>query len=200
MMKNVLFVTVLVLSFAFSAQALIVENSGFELPGTGKLTNWDDVPGWSSDFTAIDSGVETGWAAPGNGDYSGYLMSGDPSVWQLTSTMIETGEEYTVSVEAQNNWSATPPAILGMIVYYDLMGYRIPVALDFMEVTDSWATYSVTINADDTPSAIGKNLGMELINVGNDSSWIGIDNVQLIPEPATMLLLGIGGLMLRKRK
>ncbi len=33
----------------------------------------------------------------------------------------------------------------------------------------------------------------------NEESW-GIDNVSVTPEPATLLLLGLGGLMLRKRR
>lgn len=35
-----------------------------------------DIPGWSSDTAAFDSGVETGWT-PTDGNYTAFLMSGD---------------------------------------------------------------------------------------------------------------------------
>ena len=45
--------------------AVTIDNFSFELPGTVKLTNWEFVPGWSSDTIAVDSGVETGQAEIG---------------------------------------------------------------------------------------------------------------------------------------
>jgi hypothetical protein len=41
-----------------------------------------------------------------------------------------------------------------------------------------------------------QDLGLQPLN---DESW-GIDNVAVTPEPTTIVLLGLGGLMLRRRK
>lgn len=34
----------------------------------------------------------------------------------------------------------------------------------------------------------------------NNLSYVGIDDISLIPEPATLLLLGLGGLALRRKR
>ncbi len=196
MKKSISFVVAVVLCLAFSAQAYVVENFSFEDPGDGKHSNWEDVPGWSSDFAAADSGVEEGFGAT-DGTYTGFIMSGDPSVHQLTDTIIEAGEEYTLIIDAKDNWAATT---LGMMLYYDLVGLRIPLAVEFNAVTGDMQEFSISIAADDVPSSIGKQIGIEMINVSPGASWIAVDNVRLVPEPATLLLLGLGGLVARRRR
>lgn len=50
--------------------------------------------------------------------------------------------------------------------------------------------------ADELPAVYNK-IGIELANITpSGKSWIGIDNVRFIPEPATVILLAVGGLAL----
>ncbi|MBE0536024.1 MAG: PEP-CTERM sorting domain-containing protein [Phycisphaerae bacterium] len=204
MRKNIVLSLVVLLALSFSAQAYFVGNHSFEEPGTGTVKNWNDVPFWSSDRVQVDSGVESNWPGATDGDYSGFLMAGDPSVWQLTSTVIEAGQEYTLLVDARNNYTAIAPAKMGMMLYYDDMGSRMPVALAIVDLLgdgqNPWATYSLSFIANDVPISIGKQIGIEFVNVSAQASWIGIDNVRLVPEPMTLVLLGLGGLFLRKRR
>jgi hypothetical protein len=50
-------------------------------------------------------------------------------------------------------------------------------------------------------ATVGQDLWLRLGNVDNNSAgdWVSVDNIT-IPEPATMLLLGLGGLLLRRKR
>lgn len=193
----------IVLVLSFCVQANYVSNFSFEQPGSGKLKNWESVPFWSSDIIAVDSGVESDWPGSTEGIYSGYMMSGDPSVWQLTNAVVEAGVVYTLQVDARNNWSETTPAKLAMYIYFDNAGTRTPVAFNVVDLlggASPWETYSLTFAANNFPTSIGKKIGVEFLNASAINSWIGIDNVRLVPEPMTLILMGFGGLCLRKRR
>jgi len=204
MRKNIVLSLTVLLALTISAQAYFVGNHSFEEPGAGTIKNWADVPFWSSDRVQVDSGVESNWPGSTDGDYSGFLMAGDPSVWQLTGTVIEAGQEYTLLVDARDNYSEVAPAKLGMMLYYDDMGSRMTVALAIVDLlgagAEPWATYSLSFTADDVPVSVGKQIGIEFVNFSSEASWVGIDNVRLVPEPMTLVLLGLGGLFLRKRR
>jgi hypothetical protein len=208
MMKKMVVLAVLLLVAVTQAAPIAVENYSFELPAAGKIKGWNaevgaDIPGWASDGQAIDSGVESDWPGSTEGVYSGYLMGGDPSVWNLTGYVVAAGDVFTLQVDSRNNWSAATPAQLELSLYYDVAGVRNQAASVIVDLTDSWAGYSLTFTADDLAASIGNPIGIELKNAASSSSWIGIDNVRLdvIPEPATLSLLGLGVVaLLRKRK
>jgi hypothetical protein len=163
-----------------------VENASFELPGTVKQNNWDggtnskgtfeDVPGWSSDTMATDSGVETGWNAS-DGEWSGFIRGSDPSVWQLTSYVIGAEDVIELKVDAKNNWQATT---LLITLYYDEADARVAAASAECALTDEMQEFSVVLSAADVPDCVGKLLGIELDNITPDvDSWLGLDNVRL---------------------
>jgi len=165
---------------------IAVENASFELPGTDKQNNWDggtndkgtfvDVPSWSSDTMATDSGVETGWNAS-DGEWSGFLRGSDPSVWQLTSYVIGAEDVIELKIDAKNNWQATT---FLLSLYYDEAGVRVPVASVEVTLTDDMQEFSLVFSAADAPESVGKQLGIELNNVTPDvDSWACLDNVRL---------------------
>jgi beta-lactam-binding protein with PASTA domain len=169
---------------------ITVENFSFELPGTARVKGWDgacsdpawtglvyDIPGWSSDSAAFDSGVETGYT-PTNGIWTAFLKAGDPAVWQLTNHTIESDEVFELKVDARINWNA--PTTLLMVLYYDHAGLRIPVAIQTFGLTDNMQEYTLSFTAGHAPSSIGKKIGIEFTNVSPVSdSWLGLDNVCL---------------------
>jgi len=178
----------------------IIENPSFELPGEGDLTNWSDVPGWNSDTIASDSGVQSGLPGATEGSWSGYLYNRDPSVYNLTDHIIQLDEEFILQIDARNISTDIPPALLEISLFLDVYGDRITVASETVEVSDTWSTYSVDFYANAFPAVYNK-IGIELANVTpSGESWIGIDNIQFVPEPATIALLGLGALVLLSRK
>ncbi len=198
----VLVMVVAVMAAASQAAIITVINHSFESPAAGKVKGWDnpnqDIPGWSSDTQAADSGVESDWPGSTDGVYAGYLMGSDPSAWQLTDHVIAAGEEYVLKVDLQNNYSdGTPNFQLGL--YYDNAGVRVALGSVVINPGSPWAEFSLTAAAN--ASSIGHKLGIELDNISAGGSWIGMDNVRVdaIPEPMTLSLLAFGALALRKR-
>ena len=57
-----------------------------------------------------------------------------------------------------------------------------------------WNNYQFDVTID--PAATG----MKLVPVWGDGGSYGFDNMAVFPAPATMALLGLGGLLLRRRK
>jgi hypothetical protein len=223
MVKRLLVVSLVIGLFSGLALADYVmptlENASFELPGDGKIKGWDmedgayyvdtsaaaEIPGWKADGTIADSGVESDWPGSTDGVWTGFLMGGDPSVYQTTDHVIAAGDEFLLMVDARDNWSATPPALLEVSLYADAMGQRVVLATDTFEMLPSdaeqpWATYSLAFAADTMEMLQGFPIGVELRNAQEASSWIGIDNVRFVPEPATIALLGLGGLSLLRRR
>jgi hypothetical protein len=188
---------------------IAIENASFELPGDGKIKGWDlddgayyandpnaalaEVPGWEADGTIADSGVESDWPGSTDGAWTAFLMAGDPSVHQTTDHVIAAGDLFTLMVDARDNWSGTPPALLEVSLYADAFGQRAVLVTETLEMLPSdaeqpWATYTLGFAADTMAMLQGFPIGIELRNAQEASSWIGIDNVRLClgvlpPEP-----------------
>ena len=164
---------------------IAVENFSFELPGTEKIKGWNgegvdgtpavDIPGWSSDTIVVDPGVETGYS-PTDGEWTAFIMSGDPSAWQLTGYTIADGDVLELKIDAMITWAATA---IQMTLYYDDNGARVPAATDEVTLTEEMQEYTLSLSAADVPESVGKIIGIEFSNASSGDSWIGLDNVRL---------------------
>ncbi len=155
-----------------------VDNYSFELPGTTKLLNWNNVPGWNSDTQAADSGVESSSTYPASeGVWAAYMKSGDPAVWNTTSYIIQPGDRFKLRIDARRNVHGIN---LYAKVYYNNNGSRIPLGdITFGPLGSSLQEYQFIVSSEFYPEAIGKNVGIELRNTTAGNTWLGFDNVRL---------------------
>lgn len=149
-----------------------VENYSFELPGTQKQQNWENVPGWNSDSRASDSGEESAYS-PTDGLWRGFLMSSDPSVWNLTDHTILDGEKFQLAIDARSSDN------FKISLYYDNEGSRVVMAAKIVDPGSDYGRFVLTCAADSVPASIGEIIGIELDNIDPGTSWVGFDNVRL---------------------
>ncbi|MEJ2704703.1 MAG: hypothetical protein P8Z79_19885, partial [Sedimentisphaerales bacterium] len=161
----------------YRPRPVAIQNFSFELPGTEKQAGFDNVPGWTTDRPPADSGVETGYT-PTDGDWTAYLMSGDPPLWQLTGHTITKWDVLELKVDARITWAATT---LKMTAYYDDNGTRVPMASQEVAISDAMQEYTLSITAGDVPASVGHKIGIEFSNASSGDSWLGLDNVRLEP-------------------
>ncbi|MCP4454002.1 MAG: hypothetical protein GY809_21285 [Planctomycetes bacterium] len=156
----------------------VVWNPSFEVPGTTKQTNFENVVGWTSAAGDVsDSGLEEGWGAT-DGTWTAFLMGSDPGIYQLTPIEIEADDIIQLSVDAQDNWAAT--TLLMQLFYFDDAGAMVPVVSSDVALTGEMVNSSVAFAAADDPNAVGQTLGILFDNITEDgASWLGLDNVSI---------------------
>ena len=159
---------------AATADSITVLNPSFEEPGTVKQTNWESVPGWSSDTVASDSGTEAGGM---DGAWEGFLKGSDPAVWQLTDHVLAANEIIELSVYSMYGWLGSD---LTMTFYYDNAGSRVTVASRQITLLSTWQEYTLSFNVNDVPAAAGKRIGILLDNPSSAANWILVDKVVLL--------------------
>ncbi|MEN6575146.1 MAG: LamG-like jellyroll fold domain-containing protein [Phycisphaerales bacterium] len=180
MFRKALFSSVLLIGLSvLAAQAtpIEIENPSFELPGTSKQTNFTNVPGWSTDTVAADSGVETGYT-PTDGTWTAFLRgeATDPSIWQLTNHEIVRGDVFELKVDARSTSAATT---LRMTLYYDDNGVRTVAATQDVTITDTMTAYTLSLDSTTVPASAGHKIGVEFANVTGSGTWLGLDLVRL---------------------
>ncbi|WP_163707216.1 PKD domain-containing protein [Mangrovibacterium lignilyticum] len=156
-----------------------VENGDFELPGTGRLKNWDDIPGWNSDVPSEDSGVENRADITEGGSYVGVIRNVDGPVWNLTDHVIVEGEQIKLTADMADIWDS--PKFIVTIYYNTGDGVRQVLETQTFDVVASQAnTIELTTTA--TAESVGARLGVELHNESSNVTnwgWLAVDNVKL---------------------
>jgi hypothetical protein len=173
-----------------------VTNYSFEQPDSNKIKGWNgpgsgyvlansdaEIPGWTTDTVmVVDSGIDgRGLFDPQEGQYVGFLMGSDTSVWNTTDYVIQDGDVITLRVLARNVWAAE---ILRTEMYYvDANNNRVTLAFDDqapLNTDQTWGEQSIGFAAASTPACVGKKLGVLLDNSSpTGASWIDFDLVRL---------------------
>jgi len=169
-----------------------VPNYSFEQPDSGKIEGWNgpgscskiadsqaDIPGWASDSTVIDSGLEKN-SDGGDGQYAGFLAWEDGPVWNTTDYSIQAGDIITLRVNARASWIAD---MIHYELYYDSSSVKHTITYDEQALDPTgatWTEYSLQFSADAMPTCIGNKIGVSLRNPSTVSnSWANVDMVRL---------------------
>jgi len=152
-------------------------NSSFELPGTEKQTGFGYIPGWQTDTSCEDSGVEQSAEAT-EGDWIAFLKSGDPQVWQISDYTVQPNQTVTLSFDARKNSQGKD---LEIILFYEEGGSHDPIVADTItDLTDSFHEFQMDFSTNNMPASINHQLGFGFRNItSNIHSWVRIDNVNL---------------------
>lgn len=198
------------------ANAAVVTNGDFE---GGTYTHWTGaiIPNdWDAYWNELES-----WGAPSSAYYEtdgsngyvvadvdgtqggGYAVVFSGAEVSLASLGLTAGQTVTFSADIIDlvDGGGGGGAILKIESWAGGANIgSLEVAID--GVTASWANYSMEYTIADGADAIklvvGTSTGWSSANAV--ASSYGFDNLTLVPEPTTLALLGLGGLLLRRKK
>jgi len=227
---TVVAVALFALSATAGAAAIPVDNPGFEDPvlADGDWDYSMDNQGWgyfdndgyqgSWNVTTADypgeapEGKNVGWAEPATG-----VPGGLAQVLTAPDAVLKAGMTYTLTVEVGNSLSYTSGGYkvqllaggtphtpgdgsnyTGSVTGGTLLAEDnnlLTIAAGTFETSTVTYTYNPALHS----HLLGEPLQIRLLALpGGDETEF--DNVMLVPEPATLALLGLGALMLKRRR
>jgi len=189
-MKKVLWMAMFTLALGIGAQANLMTNGDFD---TGDLTGWWT---WVPDSETQSITVQSVVAYDSSPNV--LLSSATDGSWQeLGQSIVCTAETlYTLDlVYNSTGWVGAGINLKFMDSGWGYIDYKwIDLLSSSSEGTGEWTPFSATFTA---PA------GAELVEVKlTMGGWGSLyaDNVSIVPEPASLVLLGLGGLTLLKKK
>jgi len=180
---------------ALSARANNLVNGDFESGNTGFTTDYLWLPDLSSDGKyVISTTVPNGWA-PGFGDHtsgSGNMMvvnasTGTGFTFWSQAIAVTDGDEYTLT-----GWAATVTGSPFPNLQLKVNGVQVGT-FAIADLDDTWQEFSFNWTASGTSATL--SLHDLTGSLGGDD--FAIDDLSVVPEPASAALLGMGVILLR---
>lgn len=202
LVKGIVIVCVAALMMPMSASAVMsLVNGSFEEPVIAQGDNYIEypvMPGWTVTGSVyyVSFKGSAGGFPPAGGAQELYLFGG---TLQQTVGVIEAGKTYTLTFSAGINTGQT--AIYSEVVLIDADNGGRLAAINLGDVITGdtamqWFTGTLIYNSDTYAGSIGHNMAVQV----NSGTQLHLDNFAIVPEPATIAVLGIGGLFIRKRR
>jgi len=175
---------------------------GFDAPCT-EIIGWTNYRNGAAGLLN-DAGVEglSSWWIDDDTLYmnAAFMSSGDAAYTMSTYT-IQSGDAFKIKyLGGLWNWTGNGGEWTATLFYNDPAN----VIGSYVQVIDSWfgddVWYSNTTGIVATPESVGGTLGILFKSSGGAIVQLDEVSVDVVPEPATMILLGLGGLSLIKRK
>jgi len=216
--------TVVAALFVLSASAggaILVENSGFEDPVLAD-GDWADATDWTGGYYDVtDPGVWVVYAGDAGAynpsasqGFGGVAPDGENVAWTTSFVGYDGGLSQVLSATLEADTQYDLSVLVGNPVLYNegwTADYRIELlaggallasAGGASPMTDErWSNAILTYNSGAAPDQLGEALEIRLLAV-DFADWyeVDFDSVVLIPEPATLALLGLGALMLKRKR
>lgn len=125
-------------------------------------------------------------------------------VYQDTGAVFQANTVYTMEIEWRDGTGAAAGSFNNVqLVLNETTGWTdVAAILSGPNVGGlTWQKATLVFDTATNPSVVGRGIGVGVRNMDLVvGAWMDVNYVSLVPEPATMILLGLGGLVLRKRR